>query len=285
MGKRRKRAKAFKIDRVGTPADRTDEGDLEKQPSRKKTKLGFEETSKCSVLHTQSKDGEVEITTEDGGTPSPLGCVGFPYPTDADDHCETPKEAYGHIAPLLHALKEQSLRIYDPYYCDGAVQTNLAELGFPNVYNMKEDCYQVWERANLPDFHAVITNPPYSGDHIEKLMSFVTSPAYGKRPWFLLLPNWVHKKDFFVNATKNIAPFYIVPRKRYVYIPPVGFREAKKSDVHKKSSPFVSMWYIWGGTNSRNQLLIQSYYDRGGDGPCDLARSKSALRDLRRKKR
>jgi hypothetical protein len=34
---------------------------------------------------------------------------------------------------------QSELRIYDPYYCDGSVIRNLAELGFTNVYNKKED--------------------------------------------------------------------------------------------------------------------------------------------------
>lgn len=198
----------------------------------------------------------------------------FPYPTDADDHCETPQEAYQHIVPFLQKLargcrktSQQSLRIYDPYYCDGAVKRNFASLGFPNVYNEKQDCYKVWtdesssSLSSLPEFDVLVTNPPYSGNHIERLMEFLSSQQFGNRPWCLLLPNWVHKKDYYLHATTSskghggsnnnnkrpplqCQPFYLVPRKRYVYLPPKGFREAKKSDVHKKASPFVSMWYI-----------------------------------------
>jgi hypothetical protein len=197
----------------------------------------------------------------------------FPYPTDADDHCETPQEAYEHIVFFLQAMarscgysssssSSSGLKIYDPYYCDGAVKRNFATLGFPNVYNEKQDCYAVWKEASLsassavglPDFDVLVTNPPYSGDHVERLMEFLTSTRFGNRPWCLLLPNWVHKKDYYERAiaTKSngnsrkppCQPFYLVPRKRYVYLPPKGFRQAKKSDVHKKASPFVSMWYI-----------------------------------------
>jgi hypothetical protein len=180
------------------------------------------------------------------------------------------------------------LRIYDPYYCDGAVAQNLADLGFPNVYHKKEDCYGVWSRPeDYPKHDLVVTNPPYSGDHMAKLMEHVTSPQYGNRPWFLLLPSFVHKHEYFIKSTSNIRPFFLVPRKRYTYIPPKDFREAKKSDVHKKSSPFVSMWYIWGGDDTKNQELIRQYLksDGGKQPVCDLARSKSGLRDLRRKKR
>ena len=209
----------------------------------------------------------------------------FPYATEPDDHCESPVQAYTHVVPLLQALgKGYQVKLYDPYYCNGAVIDNLNSLGFSHVYNVKEDCYTVWkERRKLDFFDAVVTNPPYSGDHMERLMKFVTSPRFHQRPWFLLLPNWVHKRDYYVKATRNIRPFYLVPKKRYVYEPPKNFREAKKSDVHKKSSPFVSMWYIWGGTHVLNEKLIQRFLQVENSSGCSLARSKSALRDLRRK--
>jgi hypothetical protein len=240
----------------------------------------------------------------------------FPYPTDPDDHCESPLPAYAHIQPLLQLLQSnetkkggtKDLRIYDPYYCNGAVVENLTALGFPSVYNKKEDCYQIWaSESSYPEYDVFVTNPPYSGDHIEKLVQHITSPKMGNRPWFLLMPEWVHKKDYFVSEMKRkqIQPFYLVPKKRYVYLPPKNYRAAKKSDVHKKSSPFNSMWYIWGGTREQNDRLIQAYYnqkscmfpvvDAGSKTSpdeatklalaeaCDLARSKSALRDLRRK--
>ena len=56
--------------------------------------------------------------------------------------------------------------IYDPYYCDGGVVRNLNSLGFPNIHNVKEDCYAIWQRQDLPSFDILVTNPPYSGDHV-----------------------------------------------------------------------------------------------------------------------
>jgi len=193
-------------------------------------------------------------------------------------------ESYRDILPFLEELchgSKKDFAIYDPYYCNGAVKRNLKELGFPNVHNEKVDCYQVWSSGvGFPEFRVLITNPPYSDNHIPQLLQHVTSRNFGNRPWFLLLPTWVHKKDYYKSATSRIKPFYLVPKKRYTYLPPKQFREKKASDVHKKSSPFVSMWYIWGGTPEQNEELIQHYQ---GNGTCDLVRSKSALRDLRRK--
>lgn len=234
----------------------------------------------CGVWNADRVSSEAETTVAQAPD--------FPFPIDADDHCESPLEAYQDLSPLLTQVCGNvktcaSMRIYDPYYCDGAVIRNLSQVGFLNVYNRKKDCYAVWALSNAPDFDVLVTNPPYSDDHIEKLVRYITSDSFGKRPWFLLLPQWVHKKNFYVTATSHIRPFYLVPRKRYVYLPPKNFRQSKKSDVHKKSSPFVSMWYCWGG--AMNDALIQKYSKDKlrDDSSCDLARSKSALRDLRRK--
>jgi hypothetical protein len=234
----------------------------------------------------------------------------FPFPTDADDHCESPIDAYRDIVPLFTCLGTQlysqnrsnELSIYDPYYCNGAVVRHLAVLGFPNVYNRKEDCYVTWaaswnERDSgnnnsiIHTMDALMTNPPYSGNHIEQLIEFVTSDAMvqSQTPWFLLLPQWVHKKNYYIQTTTAhpthpIQPFYLLPHKRYVYQPPPNFRSSRKSDVHKKSSPFVSMWYCWGGTAARNAALMQHFYASSRSKTCDLARSKNAIRDLRRQR-
>jgi len=64
-----------------------------------------------------------------------------PFDTDTADHCETPREAYEHIAPVLRQyaryLKKDpaELFLYDPYYCEGSTIQHLADLGFENVYN------------------------------------------------------------------------------------------------------------------------------------------------------
>ena len=215
----------------------------------------------------------------------------FPFSTDPDDHCETPIEAYKDIVPILEQLQGygKSLVIYDPYYCNGAVKDHLRELGFPNVCNEKEDCYLCWKSGvGYPNYNVLVTNPPYSEDHIPKLLAHVTSKKTSLKPFLLLLPEWVHKKDYYMAALKHskVQPFYMIPKKRYVYVPPPKFRDKRKSDVHKKSSPFISMWYIWGGSTDMTYELMEGYRATyGTHGPCDVARSKNALRDLRRKEK
>lgn len=239
-------------------------------------------------------DGKVEITAVI--TPEEPSSDVFPFPTDPDDHCESPLNSYKDIQPILdHLAKSKSkekLRIYDPYFCNGLVKENLANIGYTNVYNEKEDAYKTWDDSEksqpYPEHDVFITNPPYSSDHVDRLIKHLTtSPHVAGKPWCLLMPNYVHKKDYYKDilakkGKNGIQPFYLIPNKRYVYLPPKYFREKKDSDVHKKSSPFVSMWYIWGGTMKMNEKLIHAY-QKNGDGNCDLARTPSALRDLRRK--
>jgi len=203
----------------------------------------------------------------------------FPYKTQEDDHCETPIEAYRHIVSILSFLfPDNSVRVYDPYYCDGSVKESLLKLGFSNVYNKKKDCYKRWLKCKVPNHAVLVTNPPYSDDHIEKLITFAVS---NKKPFFLLLPVYVHKKPFYMTLTRDLRPVYIFPKKRYVYAPPKNFRAKKKSGTHVKSSPFVSMWYCWGGESNHHHMR-DWILTKGVEG-CEVAVSKSALRDLRRK--
>eukprot|EP00551_Chaetoceros_affinis_P004774 CAMPEP_0203663750 /NCGR_PEP_ID=MMETSP0090-20130426/1276_1 /ASSEMBLY_ACC=CAM_ASM_001088 /TAXON_ID=426623 /ORGANISM="Chaetoceros affinis, Strain CCMP159" /LENGTH=658 /DNA_ID=CAMNT_0050526755 /DNA_START=149 /DNA_END=2128 /DNA_ORIENTATION=+ len=242
----------------------------------------------------------------------------FPFSVDPDDHCESPLNAYRDIQPILDILTnilgretKDELSIYDPYYCNGSVVQHLKELGYTNVYNKKEDCYVTWSHTTketstqehqqvYPTYDIFMTNPPYSSDHVEKMIHHLTTDERTKgKPWCLLMPTYVHKKDYYkerVVSKKNsqkgderkVQPFYLVPKRRYVYLPPPNFREKKLSDVHRKSSPFVSMWFVWGGTKERTELLIKGYKEwekKNNKCTCDLARGKSALRDLRRKQK
>jgi hypothetical protein len=229
---------------------------------------------------------------------------------EEDDHCESPLEAYKHVGSLLQRLATklgklpEDLCIYDPYYCDGSVKEKLSDLGFTNVINEKKDCYTVWQDPyQVPDFDMVVTNPPYSGDHMEKMMKFLASHVSMKgKPWMVLAPQFLVKKDYYAETTNAIRPFFLVPHKRYVYAPPKGFRDKKKSDTHKKSSPFISMWFIWAGNDALSNDLSHYFQQHTSakkgqqkhprlDGnsdvtkslmEVDLARSKSHLRDLRR---
>lgn len=78
------------------------------------------------------------------------------------------------------------------------------------------------ELGSLPDYDILVTNPPYSSDHVEKLLAFV---AKSSKPWLLLLPNYCYMKDYFAIVQKSCRPFFIAPVKglRYLYTTPKVF--------------------------------------------------------------
>jgi methylase of polypeptide subunit release factors len=67
-------------------------------------------------------------------------------------------------------------RIYDPYYCAGAVVDRLKSLGFHDVYNRNEDCYKVWKERKEPSYDMIVTNPPFSGEPKEKCLRHCGNP-------------------------------------------------------------------------------------------------------------
>jgi len=177
--------------------------------------------------------------------------VEYPYAVEDNDHCESPLEAYRDISGMLDLIAQRlgkskaSLRIYDPFYCEGSMLQRLASLGFETVYNKKEDFYALLRQGATPAFDVLVTNPPYSGDHIPNLLAFCASID---KPWFLLLPNFVYAKDYYSRSlvpknksnSKKLCPFYVCPLKRYLYTTPKGRRQEKSA---KYTSPFPSFWY------------------------------------------
>uniref|UniRef100_A0A7S3JQ37 Uncharacterized protein n=1 Tax=Aureoumbra lagunensis TaxID=44058 RepID=A0A7S3JQ37_9STRA len=206
-----------------------------------------------------------------------------------EDHCETPETAYADIIPALEWLARRlgkdkgTLKIYDPYYCAGGVKKRLKKFGFDAVQNTNIDCYKTWFSI---EYDTLVTNPPYSGDHIDRLLQFCLKSS---KPFFLCVPLWVHKRPLLQKARQK--PIFISPRKRYVYQPPPHLREKKKSDTHKKTAPFHSIWIIWAGSqNETDQLaryLFNNFFSprKNDDAAPRLARSRSQLRDLRRTKK
>ncbi len=104
-----------------------------------------------------------------------------------------PPLRYRDIADALHQLAlhlrktNATLRIYDPYYCEGSVVLHLRALGFTTVYNRNEDFYAriagpyslllllllllllrlalvtpLLPDASVPEFDVLVSNPPFS---------------------------------------------------------------------------------------------------------------------------
>jgi hypothetical protein len=45
--------------------------------------------------------------------------------------------------------------------------------------------------GRVPPHDVVVTNPPYSQPHPQRLLAFLASNA---KPWLALMPNWVYAK-------------------------------------------------------------------------------------------
>ena len=213
--------------------------------------------------------GVVIVPTTHNKNVAPPAPGSHPFEVDDADHCETPLKAYQDLTVVLdrlllhkdHARPHQnkngtpprkSLRIYDPYYCDGGIKTKLASLGFTHVSNENRDFYQDAAAHRIPDHDVLVTNPPYSGRHMERLLAFCASRTGERaRPALLLLPHFVYTKDYYARA---LAPApttfcsFLVPQTRYSYVPPAWVqhrRGAAKALAKGKdtTAPFPSFWY------------------------------------------
>lgn len=166
---------------------------------------------------------------------------------DEADHCETPFRAYRDAEPFLFAIakalkrEKRDLRIYDPYYCEGSMVAHLAALGFESVYNRNEDFYERVETKTTPEFDVLVTNPPYSGDHFKRILSFARAC---NKPWLLLLPNFVCRKSYYAPCIGEKAkPLFLIPdeTKPYRYWAPG--RQGHEIRA-KGTTPFETFWYI-----------------------------------------
>jgi hypothetical protein len=218
------------------------------------------------------------------GAPTPPG-KRHAFDVDQADHCETPFRAYQDILPVLDQIakscgkERQNLIIYDPYYCDGGIISKLKSLGCPNVINHNRDFYHDIATGRVPPFDVLLTNPPYSGDHIESLLKFVSrhfairinsqgskKPNRTLTPFLLLLPHYVYTKPYFqeyfdsdargregqravATTVNNRQMFYLVPKNnyRYAYEPPSWVNLQTGSTALAKgktqTAPFPTFWY------------------------------------------
>ncbi len=210
----------------------------------------------------------------------------FPYKVDYNDHFETPLIAYQDILPLLEWLmllstscrkdgkktgksqvdqQQQQQRanfcIYDPYYCNGKAADLLREIGFENVIHAPRDFYGDIEQNQIPNYDALVTNPPYSDQHKMDCLSFCFQQLRAEsKPFFILMPNYVAARNYYreqLYANNNnksngdqgvIAEdvCYIIPNQAYEYEHPDGTGH----DI----PPFASLWYCGIGKDRVRQV-------------------------------
>ena len=226
------------------------------------------------------------------------GRTSLPFDAEDDDHCETSSIAYEHITPVLtflaHRLNKSStseLRIYDPYYCAGGTKQHLHRLGFPNVYNQPEDFYASMEQNTIPEHDVVVTNPPYSGSHFDRLLEFLKG---NNKPFLLLLPGHFETRPSYQNHYEDWLSkvlVFLTPPQRYHYWIPDGRRkndtttEHNTTDVNNnkkrkrnnsnkpqhhsnlflgtRNSPFSSLWFVSLAPVIRKRKKILKAYQRG----------------------
>ena len=198
------------------------------------------------------------------------GKPSYPFEVDDTDHCETPLDAYRDVIAVLDQIAKSlgktrnSVSIYDPYYCDGGVEAKLNLLGCQNVLNENQDFYMNITNKSIPDYDVLVTNPPYSGDHIEKLLTFTAS---SKKPYLLLMPHFVYTKDYYTRSKGQDDIFFLVPKSRYSYLPPQWVKSNSGSTTLSKgktnTAPFPSFWYCCAGENLSHAWLEMKFGKSG----------------------
>lgn len=187
----------------------------------------------------------------------------FPYPTDYNDHFETPARAYEDILPLMEYVlvgkRKVEATIYDPYYCAGRAATLLNDVFHQRrlqqsirIQHEKRDFYHDIQMNTVPQYDILVTNPPYSSNHKERCLDYAVNQLkqYG-RPYFLLMPNYVAMKEYYrklVMNDDNIQTYYVVPSSTspYEYDHPEG--------TGYDTPPFASIWFC--GLAYTNQLTV-----------------------------
>lgn len=127
--------------------------------------------------------------------------------TEFGDHYETPANAFKHLDDIMkHAAKRlgksrKHLCCYDPYFCKGAVVANLNTLKYKRVINQRRDFYADIRDGAVPAHEFLVTNPPYSSDHKERLLGFILEQQRAAlrqeksgAPFAVLFPAWTASK-------------------------------------------------------------------------------------------
>jgi hypothetical protein len=157
----------------------------------------------------------------------------------ADDR-ETPSRALEDIIPILSAVcnvcrcELRSLSIYDPYYCNGGIKIRLESLGLDRnrIQNDPTDCYIAQKSGKVKPFDFLLSNPPYSSDHIRRCIHYCVK---SQKPWALLLPSNVIHRGWFSEETKDSSILFVAPYGRY------EFEVGTTSQSHV---PLVTMWFV-----------------------------------------
>ena len=136
----------------------------------------------------------------------------------------------------------------------------------------------LWLSVATEDYNVLMTNPPYSSDHLQRCLDFCRRAG---KPFLLLLPCWVAKKPYF-STLKPLeeSMFFVVPLQRYSYTMPPDLVPAscKPSWVGEDgaTSPFLSAWYVCVPSMPNFFKAAKTVMDREGPFDCVLVKSLQA---------
>lgn len=137
------------------------------------------------------------------------------------DEYMTPPQALDLIIPHLDLSKVY----YEPFPGDCSSSKYLISKGVNVVYEEEVDFFEAYRLKKIPDFDAILTNPPYSRKH-----QFIQVLKEINKPFFVLLPT---QNIQFFNEFQGVR--LIVPRKRINY-----FRDG----IQTKNTSFHSSWIV-----------------------------------------
>jgi len=132
--------------------------------------------------------------------------------------------AFRDLRPALRSVAKlchkdcAKVRIYDPFYCEGSMKDHMNSLGFSNVYNENEDFYERVRTETVPPYDVLVSNPPFSGNHVEGILRFAVK---SRRPFALLLPDFVCRKVYFQEIVAGGTPIALIaPTEPYRFWAP-----------------------------------------------------------------
>eukprot|EP00232_Nephroselmis_pyriformis_P008264 CAMPEP_0182900856 /NCGR_PEP_ID=MMETSP0034_2-20130328/29171_1 /TAXON_ID=156128 /ORGANISM="Nephroselmis pyriformis, Strain CCMP717" /LENGTH=303 /DNA_ID=CAMNT_0025035137 /DNA_START=734 /DNA_END=1642 /DNA_ORIENTATION=+ len=245
--------------------------------------LAFSKKEPATKSAKTKKQKNKRRREEEANPPPPKReTVQHSFPTEPEDHAETDDKAYEDVVPVLEVMAaamgkdKGDIALYDPYFCQGAVKKRLEGLGFPKCYNENEDFYKVAEEEECPEHDILLTNPPYSADHMERILAFCKRRNQG-RPFMLLMPGWVYNKPYYKRVLGALEERmdYIVPARRYYYWAPKDLTKSrvekegeapalggsgKKKRTHtrggaERTAPWVSFWYCYFGDEAKRKAV------------------------------
>lgn len=199
------------------------------------------------------------------------------------DNMETSFAAVRDISSVLQTLATSHFRrptgdikLWDPFYCQGSVKAFFAENGFARCHNEPVDFYDLIKEGNLPVHDVLVTNPPYTGQHIERALSFCA--RNGSVPWAMLLPTNVLERLWWQEMTVRLQrggtaapPMFLAPTKRrYEFLNRYDGEEAGKTLV---VAPLETMWFVGGLEPSVAHALLSVH---GVGGFCGESKAQQA---------